>query len=447
MEKRRADAPAARPRRGAGGLSALWARALRLPILASENFLADQAHLRAAALTYTALLSLVPALAFAFALLRGLGFEENVLDFVLLQFFPATEAGIYERILGYIARVNAGTVGAIGVAGLLLTVVLTLNTVERSLNVIFRARRPRTLVRKLTDYFSILFLAPLLLGVTISATAFLQLREWLGPLGAHWLFTGGAALGLKLLPLIGAVVLFALVLLVMPNARVRPRAAAVGGITGGLMWFVLQWAYVRFQFGFSRNEAIYGALAQLPILMVWIYLAWCVLLYAAELAALLQGRPAGPRGGGSPADPRDLALRLMAALARRSATREPPWTLEALQEGLDAPREILETVADQLKAHGLLAEANEDGRLLLGRHPAAIPAAEIFDAVEEAPSPEGGRGLEALLADMRARKRAALEGVTLEHLRTAGGGQEGSEEPAPLPREPSAARMRPRRGG
>ncbi|MBI2177236.1 MAG: YihY/virulence factor BrkB family protein [Candidatus Tectomicrobia bacterium] len=390
MDDRRA-APRALAARLAG-LGRAAPPLLRLPILASSLFLSDQAHLRAAALTYTSLLSLVPVLAFAFSLMRGLGFEEDLLSYLLLQYFPASDPGLYEQLLGYVRQVNARTLGAAGLGGLLLSVALTLGTVEKALNAIFGARRQRTFIRKFTDYFAILFLSPLLIGLTMSGIALLQ------------------------------------------------RAAAWGGMTGGIAWFLLQWAYVRFQVGFTRHEAIYGALAQLPILMIWLYLAWCVLLYSAELAALVQGRrpPAGPEEGPPGPGPGELALRILTEAAVRAGGEGPPLSREEVEKGLDARPEILETVLDRLQTHGLLLEAREGGRLLLGRHPAGIAAEEVWDLFPPPPS-SGPPGAEGLLREMRRRERSALEGCTIEQLRL--GAQENpggnDRQPAPRPEAPA----------
>ncbi len=150
---------------------------MRFPILALDHFFADQGTVRAAALTYTTLLAIVPMLAFAFASMRGLGFADELFEILLRQLGPVLDLETRDRLFSYIARVNVKTLGATGLLAFLFSAVLTLNTIEKSLNHIFEVRRQRPLIRKFTDYFSILFLTPLLLGITISATAVFQARE------------------------------------------------------------------------------------------------------------------------------------------------------------------------------------------------------------------------------------------------------------------------------
>lgn len=362
---------------------------LRVPILALDHFFADNGTIRAAALTYTTLLAFVPMLAFAFASLRGLGFADDLFEILLRQLGPVFDPEIRDRLYSYVTRVNVKTLGTTGLAAFLFSAVLTLNTIEKSLNAIFEVRQQRPLVRKFTDYFSILFLTPLLLGITISATALFQVRDFLASLGSYWILTGGAELLLKMVPMLASIVLFTLVLIVIPNTHVRLKPAVLGGIVGGVLWFFLQWAYVSFQVGFSRYEAIFGTLAQLPILMVWIYFAWCILIYSAELTALVGGRRIRLDHSGKPSAQlisAEIALRIMTAMATRAQTRQPPWKLDNLAKRLDTSPEILKTAVNCLQGKGLIAEAAESGGLLLSRNSAAISAMEIVDAVEEKPS-------------------------------------------------------------
>jgi membrane protein len=396
---------------------------LSYPILALDHFFADQGTVRAAALTYTTLLALVPMLAFSFAILRGLGFAEELFGIIFNQLGPVFDPQIRDRLYSYITRVNVSTLGTTGLAAFLLSAILTLNTIEKALNVIFEVKHSRPLVRKFTDYFTILFLTPLLLGITLSATTVFQIRDWLAPLGEHWILTTGAEVLLKMVPILASVVLFMYILMVIPNKYVSFKSAFMGGIIGGVLWFYLQWGYVSFQVGFSRYEAIFGALAQLPILMVWIYFAWCILIYSAELAAIVDGRTIRlQRAGNSVMSQVSLetAFLVMTSIASRSATRHPPWTIGTLAENLNLPLETLKSTVECLQNKGLIDQSETSGGLLLVRHPATIFGTDILDAVEETSSLQGelvdGR-VHSLLDEIHQQRRQTLENVTLENLR------------------------------
>ncbi len=393
--------------------------ALRLPILALVRFYADQAPIRAAALTYTTLLSIVPVLAFSFAILRGLGFDQGIYKYIIEQLGPVFNSDVREQLFAFIGKVNFKTLGATGLGVFLLSVILTLNTVERSLNVIFDVKEDRPLSRKFTDYFSMIFFTPLLLGIILSSTALFKIRGFVASLGSYWFLTTGAELLLKLVPLAGSIILITLMLIVLPNARIRFVPGLTGGAVGGVLMFFLQWGYVSFQVGFAGKMAIYGHLAQLPILMVWIYLSWCILFYAAGLSALVQGVPDKTGARGAAAGGWGPALMVVASLASRAATREPLLTLEGLEKKLDYPGEILIDIINRLKESGLVAETGEGKQLLTARNPAAIAAIEIFDAAEDAPHTGAGGEYAragALLGESHKKRRQALEGVTLDML-------------------------------
>ncbi|MDP7503645.1 MAG: YhjD/YihY/BrkB family envelope integrity protein, partial [Nitrospinota bacterium] len=187
--------------------SSLWGAhaALHLPILALVRFYADQAPIRAAALTYTTLLSIVPVLAFSFAILRGLGFDQGIYEYIIEQLGPVFNTDVREQLFAFIGKVNFKTLGATGLGVFLLSVILTLNTVERSLNVIFDVKEDRLLSRKFTDYFSMIFFTPLLLGIILSSTALFKIRGFVASLGSYWFLTTGAELLLKLVPLAGSI--------------------------------------------------------------------------------------------------------------------------------------------------------------------------------------------------------------------------------------------------
>ena len=394
--------------------------ALRLPILALVRFQADHASIRAAALTYTTLLSIVPILAFSFAILRGLGFDKGIYEFILEQLGPVFNMEVREKLFTFIGKVNFKTMGATGLGAFLVTIILTFNAVERSLNAIFDVKTSRSLIRRVTDYFTMIFFTPLLLGIIISTTTLFKMRDFLSSFGSFWFLTSGAEILLKLVPFAGSILLITLMIIVMPNKAIRFAPGLAGGSVGGVLMFFLQWGYVSIQVGFTSKTAIYGALAQLPILMVWIYLGWSILFYAAEIAALVQGLPErGVEGDETRKIGPDwvVGLRVMALLAGRARTREPLFTLDLIEKSLDYPAEILKTVVHQLRESGLIAETNEGEHLLPARNPSAIAAIEIFDATEFGPAPTGEHPrAEAVIDKMHQWRRTSLEGLTLEML-------------------------------
>jgi membrane protein len=274
-------------------------------VAVARRFYDDQCLVRASALAYTSLLSIVPLLAVMFAVLKGLGVQNRLESILLsrLSLDPETT----DMIIGYIDNTNFSTLGALGAATLVVTVISVLGTIESSFNLIWRVERPRSLWRQVTDYLSVVMLTPFLLlaGVAITSAAQVQaVMQWVVSSGT----IGGAAVqALQLTPVamnaVGIGVLYA----VMPNRRPAVLPVVIGAVFAGIAWHLVQIAYLALQVGVARNNAIYGALAQLPVTLVWLYVSWVIVLAGAELAAVLEF---GAERAADPRRPRHDALAL-----------------------------------------------------------------------------------------------------------------------------------------
>src|SRR5215831_8189600 len=230
----------------------------------------------ASALTYTLSLSLVPFLAVALSAVKGL-IGLDVIKSVIDQYLAFNSPELTNRILLYVGNINAATVGTVGGATLLVTVLLTLSTIERALNTIFNVPQERSWLRKFTDYLSITFTIPVLLAAAVSLKTSLATNLPRLP-GLGWI--------VATLPVWAG---FSFLYLFFPNRRVRWDCAALGGLIAAILLEIGQWAYITFQVSAGRYQAIYGALAAVPILLTWIYIAWTIVLIGAELAAAAQG--------------------------------------------------------------------------------------------------------------------------------------------------------------
>ena len=243
------------------------------------RFYADTCLLHASALTYTSLLSLVPLLALMFAVLKGLGVQRRLEPLLLSQLSLSPE--VTESVLTYIDRTNVGTLGTLGAVALLLTVVSVLGSIEASLNHIWRVTQGRGVFRKITDYLSVVLLTPFLLLAGVAVTSSLQAQrvlDWL--LGTQ--YVGAAVMhGLSLLPIVMNALAIGMLYAVMPNRRQSPMALTLGALVAGAVWQAVQWSYVRLQIGVANYNAIYGALSQLPVTLVWLYVSWTVILAGA----------------------------------------------------------------------------------------------------------------------------------------------------------------------
>ncbi|MBI3291423.1 MAG: YihY family inner membrane protein [Elusimicrobia bacterium] len=398
---------------------------VRLAFILWRKFNSDQVTLRASALTYTTLLALVPCLAVIFAVLKGLGVP-SLIEARVLENVAVGSQDLVIRILQYIQQTNVTTLGYLGLGGLALTLVATLTTVEAAFNAIWGVTQVRHWLRRWIDYLSVVIVAPLFLLAALSVTTSLQVRavaavetiERWGVVG-QWLKYGLGRFPTisQLAPYVIIWMLFAFVYLFLPNTRIRPASAAFGGVIGGTLWQLAQWWYIRFQSNLTQANAIYGAMAQLPLLLGWIYLSWVVVLLGAEAAFAHQHRQsyyplAGTLAG---ADLRErTALRAMLAIGQRFREGEPPWTVHAIAQRLSLPTMFVHNVLEALASQGLLV-LTDDQRLsyLPAKDLSRIQAFEILRGAHgreaTAGDGEGRAPEEAMVHEVLQRKQAALQ--------------------------------------
>lgn len=408
----------------------LLLRQAQVVSLVARDFFSDHCLLRASALTYSTLLSIVPLLALMFALLKGLGVH-NVLEPLILERLAIGSEVILSAIVRYIDNTNVGQLGAVGMVFLIISVLTLLSNIEESFNHIWGVKETRTLLRRFADYFSVVTIGPLFLLAAISMTTTLESQTFVRKL-LDLAFVGQIIFLLfKVLPFVVMWAAFAGLYIFMPNTRVNFRAALVGGILGGTLWQIAQWAYVSFQVGVSRYNAIYGTLAALPIFMVWIYVSWLIVLLGLEVTYACQNLRTlrrEIRGRDVNFASRELvALTVLLVTAETFHRGEKPWGLERISAELELPPRLARSVVAELLRLGLLSEVQDgDGgepAYQPGRAPEILPIHEIIESLRadginytelrKTPEREVIREVEKRI---REAGRQSLEGVTLADL-------------------------------
>jgi membrane protein len=312
-------------------------RQAQIASLVARDFFADHCLLRASALTYSTLLSIVPLLALMFALLKGLGVH-NVLEPLILERLAIGSEQIITAIIRYINNTNVGQLGAVGMVMLIIAVLTLLSNIEESFNYVWGVKETRTLLRRFADYFSVVTIGPIFLIAAISMTTTIESQAFVQAL-LEMAFVGEVIfLIFKVLPFVVMWAAFTGLYVFMPNTRVSFRAAMVGGVLGGTLWQLAQWVYVNFQVGVSRYNAIYGTLAALPIFMVWIYVSWLIVLLGLEVTYACQNLRTlrrEIRGRDVNFASRELvALTVLLVTAETFYRGEKPWGLERLSAAL-----------------------------------------------------------------------------------------------------------------
>lgn len=379
---------------------------LQLAVMVARGFVRDRLLLRATALAYFTVLSMVPMIAIAVAVVGALGVGEDLAQLAVRQ-IAAGSPETQRSLLDILEHANLKGLGAPAAALLFLTTVLGISSIEGALNDIWGVRSVRPWSRRLPDYLAVLIVAPLLLGVALSLA---------GTFSSDWLvqrllgvpaFATAWELGLSHAPVLVFAAGFAFLYGFLPNTQVRPGSAALGGLVAGVLVAASQGAYWSFSVGAARAHALYGSFAQLPLLFVWIYVFWAIALFGAEVAFAhqnlglyrreVQGTPAGA------AEREAVGLRIALEIARAFRDAAPAWTDDALSEALRVPVRTVRGVLAELESAGVVAAQDDPARpggWLLRRPAERILVGDVLAALRGPREP--GRGDRALAASVRA---------------------------------------------
>jgi len=272
--------------------------------LLARKFVRDECPTRAAALAYATVLGLVPLLAVSLLVFRlsgGLGALEAEVRSWLLSLVVADAMAEVTTVLNrFLQRASSGLVGIPGAVLLALAATWLFVQVEVTLNRVWQVRSPRvrSFLARVASFWVLLALGPLLAGLGLYLTARFGQSPLGAALGSHPALREMAGL---LVPLLLSVLLLALVYLLVPHERVSWGAAIAGASVAGVGFELARRGfnlYVSAIYSGSTNTRIYGAFALLPVFLIWVYLAWVVLLFGAEVAYSVDNHP-GRRSGGA----------------------------------------------------------------------------------------------------------------------------------------------------
>ena len=250
-------------------------------------FIEDRLLVRASALVYATLLSLVPLLAIIFSLLKVFGFHnklEPTLMHVLTPLGQDSATLVVSTILQFVDNVSVGALGGVGLLVLFASILSIINNIEGSFNDIWRVKRGRSYRRRFLDYSSVLFLGPILLFTILGVTASMQSNSIVQAV-SH--LPGLSILFNRTAPIVASWIVFYFLIVFVPNTKVRFTSAALGAILGGTLWQIANRFFALFivsSYQSGPKAALYAGFATLPLFLVWLYLSWSTVLIAAEIS-------------------------------------------------------------------------------------------------------------------------------------------------------------------
>jgi membrane protein len=346
---------------------ALPIKILRVVILAARGFMKNDCQKTASVLTYYSLLNIVPIIAVIFGVAKGFGFDKLIEKQILQMAQKGNwQSDLTNQILGFshslLENVKGGIIAGVGVVLLFWTIISILGRIEESLNDVWEVRRPRTLVRKFSDYIAMMILGPVFLVISSSATVLVasQVKFFAHKAGVLAVLGPAISLFLSLLPYVSMWTLLSMLYLILPNTRVPIRAGILGGVAAGTIFQIVQWIYIKFQIGVASYGAIYGSFAALPLLLAWIQMSWMIVLFGSEIAhASVNYETYGfhpDYSRISVSSRRLLVLRIFRLLVEKFSAGEKPLSISQIAHVLEIPFRLVQQLLHELADIGLVAE-------------------------------------------------------------------------------------------
>ena len=371
-----------------------FVKQVRVLLLSIRGYDEDKCQLRASALTFYSLISIVPVAAMAFGIAKGFGFEK-ILEAQLRDKLAGHEE-ILTNIIKFshslLANTKGGLIAGVGLVVLLWAVIKLLGQIEYSFNDIWGIKQKRTMGRMFGDYLSLMLVCPVILilssGVTVFITTQVSLiLEKFTILGS---FSSILFFLLKMLPYTLMWGLFTFLYIFMPNTKVRFSSGLVAGIITGTAFQVVQWAYITFQIGVVQYNAIYGSFAALPLFLAWLQLSWLIVLYGAEISFAYQNVDTYEFEPDILQASRRLrtllSLFVTGRLIKNFIRGEKPMTAGEISNQLEIPIRFVNEILSDLGKSNIVSIAEVDGDIERGYQPAVdvstLTIQHVIDAIE-----------------------------------------------------------------
>lgn len=343
---------------------------LRIVVLALKGSIENKVTVRASALTYYTLMSIVPVLAMGFGIAKGFG-ADKYLEKQIIESVKGQEE-VMNKLISFsnslLERTGGGIIAGIGIILLFYSVANVLSSIEKSFNDIWKIEKSRTWSRKFSDYLSMMLIAPVLLIASSSINVFLSTSldtiakqvEIIGYISPYIMFV------LQFIPHLLIWILFTIMYLVMPNTKVSIQSGIIAGIIAGSAFVITQWLYIDLQVGVSRYNAIYGSFAALPLFLIWIQVSWLIVLFGAEVSFANQNVDMYEfefeTDQISHHGRRTLSLLIVNFIVKRFVNGEEPLTILELSKNLKIPVRMMRVLVSNLIKCRILSETYSNDR-------------------------------------------------------------------------------------
>lgn len=345
----------------------------KLLFYTARGLIEHRTLVRSAALTFYTLMSIVPIAAVAFAVVKGFGLADSLLD-NLYSLFPQNPE-IIDYLVDFadraLARTQGGVVAVVALVMLFWAVIKVFGSIESAFNDIWEVRSTRSVARQYTDYISIVVIGPILWGIAHVLGVYAE--NLMGGTDSE-----PVLLLSRFTSMVVTWVMFTFLYTAIPNAKVRLRSAFTAGVIAGTLFILFQWGYVYLQRWMTSYNAIYGSFAALPLFLIWMQTSWQILLFGGELSFAYQNVERFGEERESLLVSYDQRRRIMLAamliVVRRFRDGEGPVGADEIRHKLGLPMRIVSDVLYQLVTAGLLVAVPTDDS---DREKAYTPACDI----------------------------------------------------------------------
>jgi membrane protein len=337
---------------------------LRILVLAARGFTNDKAQLRASALTFYSLLTVIPFLAIAFSIAKGFGLDTDLENIISSELHSHKEvsAWLITNSRNVLEAAKLEYLAGIGVTILIYSVMSLLHHIENSFNHIWQIKSSRPWYRKFTDYLTIMVIAPVFIIFSGSLTGFISigLDKYMATAPILAYFKPIISFLIKFVPYFISWILMTVMFIIMPNTKVKIVPALISGIITGTIIQILQLLYWEIQWGIANKNVIYGSFAAFPLLMIWLQATWTTVLWGAELSFANQNvsryEYESEALNISNYQKRALILLIMQLIIRNFSAGENPMSAEYVASSLRVPIRVVREILQELSSVRLVSE-------------------------------------------------------------------------------------------
>jgi membrane protein len=401
---------------------------LKIGFMVGREFFENLVNLEAMALAFKTLVSLAPLLAVIFSILKAFDVHNRMEPALLEALAPLGDKGkeVTAHLIGFVDKMSAGALGAVGLATLFITVLSLMGTIEDAFNRIWHVKAPRKLTRRFSEYLSVILVGPVLVFAAMTITATLQSNTFVQKMISLQPFGTVILTLLKFVPYFTIWGAFTFLYIFIPNTRVKLGSALLGGLVAAILWQSVGWGFAVFVASSTQYYVIYSSFAILLLFLLWLHIGWVIVLLGAQVAYAHQHVRFYQRErdllANSSAGREQFGLHLMLLIGRNFFHGREPLSVTTLASQLCVPAGLVKDFTEMFCQSRLLLPVADEKTFVLARDPERISVKEILDCVRNSgikqPTTQTAeeRAIEGLLRKVDDSVAKTLEGKSLQSL-------------------------------